>query len=388
MPAQNNSDLALVRGTIYASPRDEPIRNGTVLIHDGKIARVGAAITAPPGVPSIDCSGLTIAAGFWNSHVHFFERKWANAADIPAEELGRQLREMLTRYGFTSVFDLSSPWENTRKIRDRVNSGEVPGPRIRSTGMGLLPKDPGLPGEAVMNFMGVMKTARSEVADAEQAGAAARELLDGGVDGIKLFISAPSKTRIPESAMEAAVKEARRAGKPVFVHPNSGADVMAAVQAGVDVIGHTTPFSGPWDGTLVKAMAERGVALTPTLTIWKYYMRHDRASVQEKTTETEIGQLRAWIAAGGTVLFGTDLGAIDPDPSEEYALMRQAGMSFRQILASLTIAPAERFGESGRLGQVAEGLAADLAVFRGESLTDVAYTLRDGKIIYRATHTH
>jgi hypothetical protein len=65
-----------------------------------------------------------------------FERKWTKAAGIPAPELGRQLEDMLTRYGFTSVFDLSSLWENTRVIPDRIESGEVPGPRIRSTGGG------------------------------------------------------------------------------------------------------------------------------------------------------------------------------------------------------------------------------------------------------------
>jgi imidazolonepropionase-like amidohydrolase len=90
------------------------------------------------------------------------------------------------------------------------------------------------------------------------------------------------------------------------------------------------------------------------------------------------------------VLFGTDLGAVDPDPSEEYQLMAQAGMNFRQILAALTTAPAERFGKSGQLGKVAPGLQADLVVLKGEpaenlrALTDVQYTLRDGKIIYRA----
>ncbi|TMA19766.1 MAG: 4-alpha-glucanotransferase, partial [Deltaproteobacteria bacterium] len=86
----------------------------------------------------VNCAGLTITAGFCNSHVHFFERKWANAAAIPAAELMRQLQDFLTRYGFTTVFDLSSPWQNTRVLRDRIESGEVPGPRIRSTGQGLL----------------------------------------------------------------------------------------------------------------------------------------------------------------------------------------------------------------------------------------------------------
>src|SRR5262245_56307921 len=133
--------LALVGGTVWTSPADDPIRNATVLIEGGKIAAVGpaAGVEVPVGARTIDCSGLIITAGFWNSHVHFTERKWADAASIPAPELARQLREMLTRYGFTSVFDLSSPWENTRRIRQRINSGEVAGPRIRSTGEGLVP---------------------------------------------------------------------------------------------------------------------------------------------------------------------------------------------------------------------------------------------------------
>ena len=89
-------------------------------------------------------------------------------------------------------------------------------------------------------------------------------------------------------------------------------------------------------------------------------MRHDRISTQEQITIAGIGQLRAWVASGGTVLFGNDLGAVDYDPSEEYALMAESGMSFRQILASLTTAPAERFGEAQRLGRIAGGLQADL----------------------------
>jgi len=386
-----NESLVLVGGTIYTSPTEDPLRNGVVLIQNGKIAAVGSrtSLEVPPTIRSLDCSGLTITAGFWNSHVHFFERKWADAAGIPAPELGRQLQDMLTRYGFTSAFDLGSMWENTRRIRDRIESGEVPGPRIRSTGEGLVP--PGaLPSDQVLSMMGSMKFPAPEISDPAQATAAARKLLDAGVDGIKLFASSPRSSPLSEDAIQAAVSEAHRDGKPVFVHPNSGADVLNAVRGGVDIIAHTTPYTGPWDETILTAMKEHRVALTPTLTIWKYYARHDRISAQEKVTQTEIGQLRAWVAAGGTVLFGTDLGAVDYDPGEEYALMAEAGMSFRQILASLTTAPADRFGESKQLGRIAAGLDADLAVFRGDpsgniqGLTAVRYTLRAGKIIYHA----
>ncbi len=118
-------------------------------------------------------------------------------------------------------------------------------------------------------------------------------------------------------------------------------------------------------------------------------MRHDRLSAQEQFANTAVGQLRAWLGSGGEVLFGTDLGAADYDPSEEYALMAEAGMSFRQILASLTTAPAERFGESKQLGRIAAGQKADLVVLTDDpsknirALAGVQYTLRAGKIIYR-----
>jgi imidazolonepropionase-like amidohydrolase len=321
--------------------------------------------------------------------VHVFERKWANAAAIPVPELSRQLQDMLTRYGFTSVFDLSSMWKNTRRLRDRIDSGEVLGPRIRSTGEGLIPKG-GAPSDTVGRMMGAMPTPLPEIADAAQAAAASRKLLDEGVDGIKLFASAQGGVSLPENAIQAAATEAHQSGKPVFVHPNTGADVLTAVRGGVDVVAHTTPHSGPWDETILAAMKERRVALIPTLTIWKYYMRHDRISAQQQVTNIELGQLRAWLASGGTVLFGNDLGAVEYDPSEEYALMTEAGMSFRQILASLTTAPAERFRESKQLGRIAAGLQADIVVLKDDpsrnigALTSVQYTLRSGKVIYRA----
>ncbi len=389
-----NGYLAVVGGTIYVSTTEEPIPDGVLLIEDGKITAVGsrASLQVPQTFQSLNCFGFTITAGFWNSHVHFFERKWADVATIPAPELGRQLQDMLTRYGFTSVFDTGSMWENTRRLRDRIESGEVPGPRIRSTGEALLA--PGaLPSERVLNLLGFMTFPAPEIADAAQAAAASRKLLDEGVDGIKVHLQTPPPPNppFPESAIPAAVIEAHRFKKPVFVHPNNGTDVLAAVRAGVDVIVHTTPRSGAWDETILTAMKDRRVALTPTLTLWKSGLRHDRISAQEQFANTAIVQLRAWVASGGTVLFGNDVGAVDYDPSEEYALMAEAGMSFRQILASLTTAPAERFGESSQLGRIAAGLQADLVVLKDDpsknirALAAVQYTLRAGKIVYSAS---
>lgn len=388
-PSTANNFLALVGATVYISPTDPPVQNAVILIESGKIAAVEtrSRLPTPPSAEVLDCSGLTITAGLWNSHVHFFERKWSDVASIPAAEVTRQLQDMLTRFGFTSVFDTGSMWSNTRRLRDRVESGEVLGPKIRSTGEGLVP--PGaLPSDQILSMMGSMKFPAPEIADEDHAASAARNLLESGVDGIKIFASSPRSASLPESVMRRAVAEAHRANKPVFVHPNSASDVCTAVEAGVDIIAHTTPHSGPWEESLLSAMADHRVALTPTLTLWKYYARHDRVSAQDKIVATELGQLRAWVSRGGTVLFGTDLGAVESDPTEEYVLMSEAGMTFPHILASLTTAPALRFGDAAKLGRIAPGFDADLAIFRHDpakdirAFADVRYTLRAGKIIF------
>lgn len=345
--------LALTGATVYCSPEEEPLRDAAILVRRGNIADVGArrVVEIPEATQVIDCRGCAITAGFWNSHVHFHERKWTNVELIPARELESQL-EGLTHYGFTSVFDLSSRWENTRRLRDRIESGEVRGPHIRSTGEGLIPVG-GLPSAEVFRVLGLMETP------------------------------------LPE-AIRAAVEEAHRFGKPVFAHPNSAPDVLAAIDGGVDIIAHTTPRSGAWGEDVVVGMKSCGAALVPTLMVWKSMMRHDRISIAEELVGTAVAQLRAWLERGGTVLFGTDLGAVDYDPSDEYALMAQAGATFRQILASLTTLPAQRFDASSNSGKIAVGNSADLVVLDKDPAKDVRAfaavrcTLRAGEIIYRA----
>lgn len=379
--------LALSGATIFRNPNDNPIRDGIVLVDGGKIAAVGArgGVSVPEAAKNIDCSGLTLVAGFWNSHVHFFERKWAAAASMPREELERQLRETFARYGFTNVFDTGSFWENTRAIRDRIESGEVAGPHIRSTGAGIVP--PGaLPSETVVQMMGLVAIPAPEVASAAEAAAAARALLEAGTDGIKLFASSPRSGPMAQKVMRAAGDEAHARGKPSFVHPNNAEDVRNALAAGIEIIAHTTPNSA-WDDEILSAVEDRTPGLTPTLYLWKFFARHDRASVQDRAVESCLKQVRDWRDAGGTVLFGTDLGAVDPDPAPEYALMFAAGMRFEQILDSLTTAPAKQFGDADRLGQIAPGFHADLVALNGDptqdigALADVRLTLRSGKLV-------
>jgi cytosine/adenosine deaminase-related metal-dependent hydrolase len=93
--------VAFVSAKIYTSPADPPISNGTVVIHGEKIEAVSNAgtLTIPAGAKQIDCKGAVITAAFQNSHVHFTEPKWTDAATQPAEKLTTQLSDMFVRYG-------------------------------------------------------------------------------------------------------------------------------------------------------------------------------------------------------------------------------------------------------------------------------------------------
>jgi imidazolonepropionase-like amidohydrolase len=176
----------------------------------------------------------------------------------------------------------------------------------------------------------------------------------------------------------------------VFAHPQNREGLTAAVNGGADILAHSIPNAGQLDDDTITLMKKAGVAVIPTLKLWSYELLSDRASQRKQFVKAGVDQVRAWVAAGGTVLFGTDVGYMhDYDTTAEYELMAQAGMDVRQILASLTTAPAERFGDSKRVGRIAPGFAADLAVLDGDPAEDVRafaavhYTVRDGKVIYK-----
>jgi imidazolonepropionase-like amidohydrolase len=152
----NDTGLALVGARIYLSPTENSIANGVVLISKGKITAVGqkGKVKIPPRHRVIDCTGQTLTSGFWNSHVHFIEPKWKSSSTMSVSKLSRQLKEMLTKYGFTTVFDTGSVWEETLSIRRRIEAGEVNGPRILTVGEILSVKDGLTP--ALMSRLGFL----------------------------------------------------------------------------------------------------------------------------------------------------------------------------------------------------------------------------------------
>jgi imidazolonepropionase-like amidohydrolase len=125
------------------------------------------------------------------------------------------------------------------------------------------------------------------------------------------------------------------------------------------------------------------MALIPTLTLWHVESRNESPEGFEKGMNTVVlPELRAYSEAGGRILFGTDVGYIEQfDTAEEFTLMSRAGLTWQQILATLTTNPAERFGFATRSGRIAKGLDADPAQ-DVTAFSKVAFTIRHGKSLF------
>lgn len=384
------SNLALVGARIYPSPTDSPIVNGVVLIRNGRIAAVGTAetIKVPASYSVIDCKDLTLTAAFWNCHVHFIEPKWQDADLMPVKQFNAQMEQMITSHGFAHVYDLAEfSIGNVLRIRNRIRKGDVRGPVIYTAGVPLVPQN-GSP-----FYIAPLKL--PEATDPQQAVAHVRAQLDSGADAIKIWTGSPTGNKVvymPGDIVSAVTEAAHSRRKLVFAHPTDTKGVMIAVDHGVDILAHTSPDDGRlWSEDTIRHMLAAHISLIPTLKLWKDELK--KAGVTDWAHHplvlTAQQQLHDFSRAGGTVLFGTDVGYLtDYATDDEYVLLAGAGFGFRQILAMLTTAPAHRFGLGRRTGRIAVGMDADIVLLAGDPAVDihafdkVAYTLLRGRIIY------
>ena len=387
------SDLALIGAKIYPSPTEPPIENGSILVHGGQILAIGPAraIKIPRGATIIDCKGLIVTAGFWNSHVHIFTRGLLRVRDSTAAELDDQLDAIFNRWGFTTVFDLASVLDNTLLLRRRIESDELRGPRILTVGEPIWTIEP----VYVRDYMRENNIHIPDTETPDQAIALVRDHVAKGADGIKLFTGSMQDggkvAALPLAVAKSAVEEAHRHGMPVFAHPQNLEGVEIAIDSGVDVLAHTVPGSPPWTPEFIARLKKANLALIPTLTLWDFEARKIQGTDQEHEAwiDKMVVELGAYSKAGGEVLFGTDVGYTDHfDTTLEFTLMSRAGMTYQQILASLTTNPARRFKSSGHRGRIANGMDADLVVLGADPARDatafsnVRYVIRSGKLIF------
>jgi len=372
-------DLTITNVTVYPGPGEPPIEAANLSISNGRISAIY------PGAPreseeTIDAGGRAATAGLWNSHVHFTDPRIADAGE-------RMLADMFLQYGFTTVVDTGSALASTLELKRSIDQGELPGPKIYTASGSFVFTD-GTP-----SYLPNVRL--PEVARAEEAAPMVAAVLDSGADGIKIFSGSfqgqGNTIHLPPDVIRAIADAAHARGSFVFSHPTDRMGFVNAVENGVDVLAHTAPQAGPLGPELIATMKANDVALVPTLKLWRFEL--ERAGVPREATlafqNIGVHQLAEYVDAGGEVIFGTDVGYMDEfDPTEEFRLMSEAGMSFDDILASVTTVPSKRFSDAS--ARLSSGARADIVIYEDSPASDVTafsrvlYTIKDGVIVYRS----
>jgi imidazolonepropionase-like amidohydrolase len=377
-------------GTLIDGTGQAPVRNATIVLNDDRIGSVAAGGAPPPGAEVIDVTGLTVLPGLIDGHDHLASHSYELAhrwgLDEPAStralRTGRVIERTLAM-GYTAVRDAGGLDAGFRRA---VEEGLVRGPRLYTAvaiispigGIGdrvspsghecVLDADPALPSGVAHG-----------VADVRNV---VRRMVRAGADVIKCATTGGASSRPghgPRDAafdadeMRALVDESHALGRKVMCHAIGGPGLRRALEAGVDSIEHGCYLDE--DPDLIAMMAERGITLVPTLTVYEYHRESRAAHVRERARALyahHLETIQRALAAGVRIVAGTDAGGHGhPVNAVELQHLVAAGLTPMQALRSATGWAAECLGLEDEIGTVAPGKRADLVAVAGDPLADV-----------------
>ncbi len=369
------------------------VENAALVIEDGKIVSAGPAssLAAPDGARQISLPGQTVLPGLIDMHVHLTGDPTKGGGysilSYPSERFviwGVTNAEKTLMAGFTTVRDTGADGYEVLALRDAVNEGEIPGPRIFAAGPpvgivgGHCSDNNYMPPEAEATGEGVA-TGPWEMR------AKVRQNIKYGVDFIKTcstggvfskgtLLGAPQGT--PEE-LAAIVDEAHMRGLKVAVHAHGTVGIKNAIRAGADTIEHASYL----DDEAIGLAKRNGVYLSMDIYNTEYTLSEgEKNGVLEESLEKErqVGgvqreSFRKAVKAGAKVVFGTDA-AIYPhgDNARQFSRMVQFGMTPLQAIRAATSLAAEALGKPEELGCLSAGCAADLIAVTGDPLADVS----------------
>lgn len=335
-----------------------PVDDAVVVVHEGEIVAAGRAedIDVPAGARRVDASGTTLVPGFIDAHVH----------------IGFAAPRRVLAGGVTTVRDLAWPPRLIWELVERSERDGFDGPSIIAAGQMLTA--PG--GYPLAAGWAPQETGRP-VADPAEASGAVAEQVERGAAVIKIALNPPAGPVLDGATLRAIVTAAHESGRRVTGHVHGLSELRKAVDAGVDELAHMLMSQERIPDSLLELMVRKDMTIVPTLAV---RFGRDRRIAIDNT--------RRFLAAGGRVVYGTDLGNAGPRPGidpREVKAMTQAGMSPTEIIASATVESARYLGLE-RSGVLAPGMRADIVALQGDAvatakaLTRVVMVWRDGRL--------
>jgi imidazolonepropionase-like amidohydrolase len=367
---------------------DRPIAPAVVLIEDGRILAAGPAVPIPPGVRVIDLGGATLLPGLIDMHDHLtivpenLGYKGLGVS-VPREALyGASNAAKTLRAGFTAARNVGAAGYADVALREAIEAGEIPGPRLLVSGPAL-----GITGGHCDNNLlpSEFHFRESGVANGPwEARAKVREVVKYGADVIKICASGGvlSKGDLPGTAqytpdeMKALIEEAHRLGRKVAAHAHGTQSIKEAILAGVDSVEHASLI----DEEGIRLARERGTFLVMDIYNDDFILQEGaKVGMLPESIEKEktLGRLQREnfqkaVRSGARMAFGTD-GGVYPhgDNAKQFAYMVQYGMTPMQAIQSATIQAAELAGWKEKVGSIEAGKFADLIAVSGDPLADV-----------------
>ena len=418
--------LAMVGGTLIDGTGNAPLRNSVVLIRGDRIEKIGTtdSLPVPRDYEAVSTEGLTVLPGLWDLHVHLMyaghpdARYWFDTYTpqferiiIPASA------EQMLMAGVTTVRDLAAPLQPIVAVKKRVASGDIPGPTMYVAG-------PALTKGANPNAVQTLN-----VSGASDAKAKTRQLIDAGVDWIKII----NAEQLSPEEMKAIVDEAHARGHKVAAHAFSEAEIRQGLLAGVDDFQHVrtqTPEYPPDIVALIRDRVRTGPPLYWTVTAGgngqlnaAYLASHPeflddpanfiglpqaivddvvkaiaartqaaprRGSAAQSQDEIDavvkrkVAQIRD---LGVAMVFGTDVGSWGEVTGQATWMeadlwVHELGMDPMTVIRGMTLDAARMMGADRESGSIAEGKFADVIAVRGDPLRHID-VLREPRIVIK-----
>ncbi len=360
----------------------------TLLVRGAKIAAVGPSrdVTIPKGAARIDGRGLSIIPGLIDCHVHLClggepDVVGTLESEQPSYTLLKSAAHAKATIdaGFTTVRDVGSRDHSIFTLKQAIESGVMPGPRIVGAGL------------AICMIGGHARFIGQEVEGTEQVRRVVAEQVAAGAGVIKVIASggvltpgtSPDDAQMTLEELAAAVDEAQRAGKRVAAHAHGAAGMKNAINAGVRSIEHATLLDDE-SGTLMKRY---GVYMVPTLSALATTAacRHgcgipDSALEKARSmTKRHHASFKAAHRSGIAIAMGTDAGTpfnYHGENAQELERMVALGMTPMEALVASTAAAAQLIGIHDSVGTLTKGMEADLVILKGNPLRRID-VLRD-----------